>query len=287
MKKRIRVTAGQQTDGLSMVDEGRCEIKGVVPMEDKTIETASLAGKTAFVTGAAQGLGAAIAKAMHAAGARVVLTDLSEAVEETAAEMEAVDAETVLTACLDVRDIDAFEKVFASFVERTGGIDIVVNNAAVTVIRNIWDIDLQEWDEVLATNLRSVFFACQIAGRHLRDKGWGRIINLTSLAGQQPSRVAGAHYAASKAGIISVTKNFAQALAGNGVTVNALAPAAIHTPMMDTVPADRIEALKKSIPVGRIGEPEEIGAAGVFLASENASFITGATIDMNGGLYMR
>jgi 3-oxoacyl-[acyl-carrier protein] reductase len=270
-----------------MVDEGRCEIKGVVPMEDKTIETASLAGKTAFVTGAAQGLGAAIAKAMHAAGARVVLTDLSEAVEETAAEMEAVDAETVLTACLDVRDIDAFEKVFASFVERTGGIDIVVNNAAVTVIRNIWDIDLQEWDEVLATNLRSVFFACQIAGRHLRDKGWGRIINLTSLAGQQPSRVAGAHYAASKAGIISVTKNFAQALAGNGVTVNALAPAAIHTPMMDTVPADRIEALKKSIPVGRIGEPEEIGAAGVFLASENASFITGATIDMNGGLFMR
>jgi 3-oxoacyl-[acyl-carrier protein] reductase len=281
------VRAGQQTDGLFIAYEGRCEIKGVVRMEDKTIETGSLAGKTAFVTGAAQGLGAAIAKAMHAAGARVVLTDVNEAVKETAAEMESVGAETVLTACLDVRDIDAYEKVFASFVEKTGGIDIVVNNAAVTVIRNIWDIDLQEWNEVLATNLRSVFFGCQIAGRHLRDKGWGRIINLTSLAGQQPSRVAGAHYAASKAGIISVTKNFAQALAGTGVTVNALAPAAIHTPMMDTIPADRIEAMKKSIPVGRVGEPEEVAAAGVFLASENAAFITGATIDMNGGLYMR
>ena len=256
-------------------------------MEDKTIETGSLAGKTAFVTGAAQGLGAAIAKAMHAAGARVVLTDVNETVKETAAEMESVGAKTVLTACLDVRDIDAYEKVFASFVEKTGGIDIVVNNAAITVIRNIWDIDLQEWDEVLATNLRSVFFGCQIAGRHLRDKGWGRIINLTSLAGQQPSRVAGAHYAVSKAGIISVTKNFAQALAGTGVTVNALAPAAIHTPMMDTIPADRIEAMRKSIPVGRVGEPEEVAAAGVFLASENAAFITGATIDMNGGLYMR
>jgi 3-oxoacyl-[acyl-carrier protein] reductase len=281
------VRAGQQTDGLFIAYEGRREIKGVVRMEDKTIETGSLAGKSAFVTGAAQGLGAAIAKAMHAAGARVVLTDVNEAVKETAAEIESVGAETVLTACLDVRDIDAYEKVFASFVEKTGGIDIVVNNAAVTVIRNIWDIGLQEWDEVLATNLRSVFFGCQIAGRHLRDKGWGRIINLTSLAGQQPSRVAGAHYAASKAGIISVTKNFAQALAGTGVTVNALAPAAIHTPMMDTIPADRIEAMKKSIPVGRVGEPEEVAAAGVFLASENAAFITGATIDMNGGLYMR
>ena len=103
-------------------------------MEEKTIETGSLAGKTAFVTGAAQGLGAAIAKAMHAVGARVVLTDVNEAVEKTASEMEGVGAETVLTAGLDVRDIDAFEKVFASFVERTGGIDIVANNAAVTVI---------------------------------------------------------------------------------------------------------------------------------------------------------
>ncbi|MDZ4729681.1 MAG: SDR family NAD(P)-dependent oxidoreductase [Xanthomonadales bacterium] len=249
--------------------------------------TGNLMGKTAFVTGAAQGLGAAIAHAMHAAGARVILTDVCEAVEKTAAEMKDTGADRVFTANLDVRDIGAFEKTFTSFAERTGGIDIVVNNAAVTVIRNIWEIDLQEWDDVLATNLRSVFFGCQIAGRHLKDKGWGRIINLTSLAGQQPSRVAGAHYAASKAGIISITKNFAQALAGTGVTVNALAPAAIRTPIMDTLPTDRIEALTKAIPVGRVGDPAEVGAAGVFLASDHASFITGTTIDINGGLYMR
>lgn len=247
----------------------------------------NLKGKTAFVTGAAQGLGEAIAYAMHAAGARVVLADISTAVEETAAKFEDVGGESVSAVCLDVRDINAFEDAFTSAAERMGGIDIVVNNAAVTVIRQIWDIDPQEWDLVLETNLRSVFFGCQIAGRHLRDKGWGRIINLASLAGQQPSRVAGAHYAASKAGIISVTKNFAQALAGTGITVNAIAPAAIHTPMMDTVPADRIEALRQSIPVGRVGNPAEIGAMGVYLASDSASFINGATIDINGGMYMR
>jgi 3-oxoacyl-[acyl-carrier protein] reductase len=246
-----------------------------------------LEGKTAFVTGAAQGLGAAVAHAMHAAGARVVLADISQAVEETAARLKNVSGETVSAVRLDVRDTNAFEVAFASSVEKMGGIDIVVNNAAVTVIRPIWDIDPQEWDEVIETNLRSVFFGCQIAGRHLRERGWGRIINLTSLAGQQPSRVAGAHYAASKAGIISVTKNFAQALAGTGVTVNAIAPAAIHTPMMDTVPAERIEALRQVIPVGRVGNPAEIGAMSVYLASDSASFITGATMDINGGMYMR
>ncbi len=256
-------------------------------MEANTETSTDLEGKTAFITGAAQGLGQAIAHAMHAAGARVVLADINKTVEETAARFENVDGETVSAVCLDVRDINAFEDAFTSAAEQMGGIDIVVNNAAVTVIRQIWDIDLQEWDEVLETNLRSVFFGCQIAGRHLRERGWGRIINLTSLAGQQPSRVAGAHYAASKAGIISVTKNFAQALAGTGVTVTAITPAAIHTPMMDTLPAERIEALRQSIPVGRIGEPAEIGAMSVYLASDSASFITGATIDINGGLYMR
>jgi len=256
-------------------------------MENNTDMTTTLKGKTAFITGAAQGLGQAIAHAMHAAGARVVLADISKAVEDTATRIADVGGETVSAVCLDVRDINAFEEVFTSAAARMGGIDIMVNNAAVTAIRQIWDINPKEWDKVLEINLRSVFFGCQIAGRHLRERGKGRIINLTSLAGQQPSRVAGAHYAASKAGIISITKNFAQALAGTGITVNAIAPAAINTPMMDTVPVDRIKALKKTIPVGRVGEPSEIAAASVFLASDNASFITGATVDINGGLYMR
>lgn len=248
--------------------------------------TAQLEGKTAFITGAGQGLGAAIACALHAAGARVVLADVHERVEETARALNA-DHHRAVAARLDVSDVTAFEKAYADADERMGGIDILVNNAAVTVMRSIWDIAPQEWDEVLATNLRSVFFGCQLAGRRLRERGWGRIINLSSLAGQQPSRVAGAHYAASKAGIISVTRNFAQALAGTGVTVNAIAPAAVHTPIMDTLPAERIEALRLAIPIGRVGEPEEVGACAVYLASPAAAFITGATIDINGGLYMR
>ncbi|MDT8320429.1 MAG: SDR family NAD(P)-dependent oxidoreductase [Xanthomonadales bacterium] len=248
--------------------------------------TAQLEGKTAFITGAAQGLGAAIARALHAAGVRVVLADIHERVEETA---RAIDAEQnmAVAARLDVSDVAAFEQAYADADERLGGIDILVNNAAMTAMRPIWDIDPQEWDQVLAINLRSVFFGCQLAGRRQRERGWGRIINLSSLAGQQPSRVAGAHYAASKAGIISVTRNFAQALAGSGVTVNAIAPAAVHTPIMDTLSAERIEALRQAIPVGRVGEPEEVGACAVYLASPDAAFITGATIDINGGLYMR
>lgn len=246
-----------------------------------------LKGKTAFVTGAARGLGAAIAKALHAEGAQVVLTDISEDLEETAKALQTGDSSAAISRQLDVADVDAFEQVFNSAAEETGGIDILVNNAAVTVMRPIWEIDPQEWDEVLAINLRSVFFGCQIAGRHLRDRGWGRIINLSSLAGQQPSRVAGAHYAASKAGIISVTKNFAQALAENGVTVNAIAPAAIHTPIMDTLPEEKIEMIRQSMPVKRVGESEEVAATAVYLASEGAAFVTGTTIDINGGIFMR
>ena len=245
-----------------------------------------LSGKTAFITGAAQGLGLAIAQAMHSVGARVVLTDINEAVHGAAATLS-TDTETVLSRQLDVNDVEAFRKVFLEYASETDGIDILVNNAGLTVMKDIWDIQVEEWDQVLGINLRSVFFGCQFAGKHMRGRGWGRIINLSSIAGQQASLVAGAHYAASKAGIISVTKNFAQVLAGEGVTVNAIAPAAIHTPIMDTIPPEKIEALKQKIPVGRVGKPTEIAGVAVYLASAEAGFITGATIDANGGVFMR
>jgi 3-oxoacyl-[acyl-carrier protein] reductase len=121
----------------------------------------------------------------------------------------------------------------------------------------------------------------------MRSRGRGRIINLSSLAGQQGGAVAGAHYAASKAGIIVLTKIAAQELAPHGVTVNAIAPAAVRTPVMDDMPADRLEAVRQRIPVGRFGEPEEVAALAVFLASDEAAYITGATLDVNGGLSMR
>jgi 3-oxoacyl-[acyl-carrier protein] reductase len=182
-----------------------------------------------------------------------------------------------------VRSKDSFRRVL----EEAGEVDVMVNNAARTVSRPFWEIEQDEWDDVLAVNLRSVLFGCQLAGEQMRERGRGRIINLSSLAGQQGGAVAGAHYAASKAGIIVLTKIVAQELAPHGVTVNAIAPAAVRTPVMDGIPRDRLEALRSRIPVGRFGEAQEVGALAAFLASNEAGYITGATLDVNGGLLMR
>jgi 3-oxoacyl-[acyl-carrier protein] reductase len=163
----------------------------------------------------------------------------------------------------------------------------MINNAARTVARSVWDIDQAEWDDVLAVNLRGVFFGCTVAGAHMSARGSGRIINLSSLAGQQGSLVNGAHYAASKAGILALTKVFAQELAPHGVTVNALAPSAIRTPAMDAVPPATVAALEKSAPLGRLGTPDDVAAAALYLASDAAAFVTGTTLDVNGGRFMR
>ena len=188
---------------------------------------------------------------------------------------------------LDVRSAASFEAAVASLVEQHGRLDILVNNAAVTIRRPFFEIDEAEWDEVLAVNLRGVFLGCRIAGQQMREQGSGRIVNLSSFAGQAGSIVNGAHYAASKAGILALTKVVARELAPHGVTVNAVAPAAIDGPVMEALPREQVEALARSIPVGRLGTPEEVAALVAFLASDEAAFVTGATFDVNGGLLMR
>lgn len=246
----------------------------------------NLIGKTAFVTGAAQGIGAAIARSLQKAGASVVLADIDERVHQTVAEI-ATETQVPEASVFDVADIEAFKDAFERVERAHDGVDILVNNAAKTVMRSVWEIDPKEWDHVLAVNLRSVFFGCQIAGTSMKKRDFGRIINLSSLAGQQPSAVAGAHYAASKAAIISVTKNFAQALASSGTTVNAISPAAVRTPVMEALGEERIQTIAEGIPVGRVGDADEVGAAAVYLSSAAAGYVTGATIDINGGRYMR
>lgn len=188
---------------------------------------------------------------------------------------------------LDVRDEAAFWRCFDAAVQHFGGVDVMVNNAARTPYASIWDITAEEWDEVLAVNLRGSFFGCRIAGRHMRERGAGRIINLASIAGQQASAATGVHYAASKAGIVALTRSFAQELAPHGVTVNALAPAAVRSPVLDAMSQMQQRTLAAGIPLGRFGQPEEVAAAVVYLASPAAAFMTGATLDLNGGRHMR
>jgi 3-oxoacyl-[acyl-carrier protein] reductase len=246
-----------------------------------------LAGRSAIVTGAAQGLGEAIGRALAERGARVLLADQNaEGVRAAAAAIDPA-GERASAVEVDVRDRDSIQRAFDQAVGRFGRVDILVNNAARTISRSIWEIEADEWDDVLAVNLRGVLFGCQIAGPHMREQGFGRIVNLASLAGQQGGLVAGAHYAASKAGIVVLTKIVARELAPHAVTVNAVAPAAIAGPVMDTLPPEHVEALARSIPVGRVGRPEEVAALVAFLASDEAGYITGATLDVNGGLLMR
>lgn len=243
-------------------------------------------GRTAFVTGAARGVGLAIAKGLCDRGLRVVMADIDAGANRRAARDADPSGERAEAVEIDVRDPDAAVAAIDSVADRWGSIDVLVNNAAITGGTSLWELDIDEWDEVIATNLRSVFVLSRAAGGRMRDRGWGRIINLSSLAGQA-ARPSGVAYAASKAGIIALTRVFALELAPHGITVNAIAPGVIDTPMVQAVDRETLERLIAAIPVGRIADPGEIASLVAFLASDDAGFITGATYDVNGGTLMR
>jgi 3-oxoacyl-[acyl-carrier protein] reductase len=232
----------------------------------------------AIVTGAARGIGEAIARRLHADGHEVALTDVdAEGVERVAGELGAQAFEH------DVRELSSWEALLAELDD----VHALVNNAARTEFRSFFEIDLDEWDDVLATNLRGTYLGCRVVGEVLRDRGSGRIVNLTSDAAFAASGGSGVHYAASKAGVVAVTRRAATELARYGVTVNAVAPAAIDGPLAREVLRDRLQEKLADIPVGRLGRPEEVAALVSYLVSDDAAYLTGATLDLNGGVLMR
>jgi 3-oxoacyl-[acyl-carrier protein] reductase len=235
---------------------------------------------TAIVTGAARGIGEAIARRLHTDGYEVALAGINlEGEERVAAEL----GERARAFEHDVRELDSWERLVAQLDD----VHVLVNNAARTEFRSFFEIDADEWDDVLATNLRGVYFGCQVVGALLRDRGAGRIVNLASDAAFAASGGSGAHYAASKAGVVAVTRRAATELAPYGVTVNAVAPAAIDGPLAREVLRERLEEKRADIPLGRLGRAEEVAALVSFLVSDDAGYVTGATLDVNGGVLMR
>jgi len=243
-------------------------------------------GQIVLVTGAGRGVGREIAALFHRAGARVAVTDVdAEAAAGVARELDA-SGETALGIALDVRRKADFESVRDRVVQAWQRVDVVVNNAGYGKRTPVQEISEAEFDDIVAINMRSVFLSCQVFSELLKEQGYGRIINVTSLAGQNGGTVASPHYAAAKAGAIMLSKYFAQLMAGTGVTVNAVSPGPIDTARGRLTEA-QIERMESLVPIGRFAQASEIASAVALLASGQGGFFVGATLDLNGGLLMR
>jgi 3-oxoacyl-[acyl-carrier protein] reductase len=246
---------------------------------------AGLEGRVALVTGASQGIGKAIALELAKAGAVVILAARNEAkLTEVKAEIEAAGGKAEAFA-LDVSNEDAIKAAAKDIVAKVGTVHILVNNAGVTRDGLVLRMKSADWDDVLTTNLKGAFLLTQALLQPMMKARWGRIINISSVNGElgAPGQ---ANYAASKAGLIGLTKSLAREFASRNITVNAVAPGFIETDMTHVLTDDQKAAMLNAVPLGRAGSVADIAAAVAFLASEGAGYITGHTLDVNGGLYM-
>lgn len=242
-----------------------------------------LSGKVALVTGASQGLGSATTRALHAAGATVVINFFPDPdkVNEARAQILAAElGERSLFVGADVRDPGAVDRMFEAVRASLGGIDIVVNNAAVLRDRTIRNMTDEDWQAVIDTNLTGVFHMNRAAARHLRDDG--RIVSMASIAATV-GFFGQANYAAAKAGVAAMTRVLSRELARRRITVNAVAPGVVLTEMGKSIPEGVRESMLAQIPLGRFGEPDEIANVILFLCSPLASYMTGQTLHVNGG----
>ncbi|OXM72461.1 MULTISPECIES: SDR family NAD(P)-dependent oxidoreductase [Amycolatopsis] len=241
-----------------------------------------MSAQTAVVTGGAHGLGEAIVRRLRAEGYRVAIADL----DGTAAEALAKELGEAKGYAADVADRAALEGLLSAVLADFGSVHVLVNNAARTQAKKLMDITAEELDAVLKVNLGGTFSACQIFGAHFAAQGYGRIVNMASLAGQNGGTATGGHYASSKGAILAATKVFARELAPHGVTVNAVSPGPQDSPMVRSI-VDDLDGFVRTIPVGRLGDPAFVARMVALLAAPEAASVTGACWDANGGLYLR
>ena len=246
-----------------------------------------LDGKTALITGAASGIGKSIARRFHDEGAQIVIVDIDmNAAQTFRKQLQANRGEAIAIAC-DVTDKDQVNTAIDKTIDNFGKLDILVNNAGVSPLRGLDELEVDEWNKVIAVNLTGPFLFMKAAFEHIAKAGkFGRVINMGSLAGQIGGISVGLHYTASKGGIMAMSKQLAKLLAPYGATSNCIAPGTTDTPLVQAWPEATRKSLIDMIPLGRLGLPEDVASAALFFASEDAQFITGATINVNGGMFI-
>ena len=251
-----------------------------------------LSGKIALVTGASRGLGRGIALCLAEAGADLVVNYRTsrERAGEVARDIESLGRQALIVQA-DVSDAGEVQRMFDTLGREYGRLDILVNNAGTSATEDIFTIDLPKWRRILDTNLTSTFLCAKKAMEIMREQRWGRIIQISSIVAHQGALFGHLHYASTKSAMLGFTKTLARTGARYGITVNDIAPGVVRTELTESILGqggeDRLQELVKAIPVGRLGSLRDIGAAAVFLASDEAGFVTGTTIDVNGGQYMR
>lgn len=242
--------------------------------------------KVALVTGAATGIGRRIAVTLARDGADVAIADLNmDEALVTAAEVEQAGGRAVCV-CTDVAEEQAVLDLFAAVDRQLGCLDILINNAGICELTPILDLTVAAWDRMMAINLRGAFIASREAFRRMKEACSGRIVSIASMAGKMGGAAAGAHYSASKAGIICLTKSLALQTAPYGITANAVAPGPIDTPLTREWGEETNQEFAAKIPLGTFGKPEDVAEVVAFLASNRACFITGEIVDVNGGFLM-
>jgi NAD(P)-dependent dehydrogenase (short-subunit alcohol dehydrogenase family) len=244
-----------------------------------------LADRVALVTGAGRGMGQAIAARLAAEGAQVALNDLEPTpLQETAARIEKDYGVRTLAVTGNVASPDDVQSVVQHVVQTFHRIDILVNNAGVLYPTRVMDISRAEWLRVMDVNVNGLFWLTQAALKSMIERKYGRIVNMSSSAGRSVSTLGGAHYTASKAAVLGITRAVAKEVACHGITCNAICPGLIDTDMVrKTVGAERIRGYERSFPISRLGTPGEVADLVLFLSSDEAGYITGASIDINGG----